>query len=132
MNDTQQAIALECFQGADTGRLSFPQILGLLAGAGIEGYCVDYRRGETSYVLPSGEAARFAGHRVQVAAAFNPAALKAAILEAQTGAADYSYAGFCAKAGAAGCAMYLVSLPGRRVVYIGRTGETHTEHFPPG
>lgn len=31
---------------------------------------------------------------------------------------------------AAGCAGYLVSLPGRRVVYYGRTGETHVELIP--
>jgi hypothetical protein len=26
---------------------------------------------------------------------------------------------------------YLVSFPGRRVLYFGRTGETHAEHLPP-
>ena len=30
----------------------------------------------------------------------------------------------------AGCAGYLVSFPGRRAVYFGRTGETHVELFP--
>ena len=132
MDERQRAVALECFEGAGDGRLSFPQVLGRLAEAGFEGYVVDFRRGESGYFLPSGAEARFAGHRPDVAAAFDAAALKAAILEAQTGAEGYSYAGFCAKAGAAGCALYLVSLPGRRVVYVGRSGETHTEHFPPG
>jgi hypothetical protein len=31
----------------------------------------------------------------------------------------------------AGCVAYMVSLPGRRVVYYGRTGASHVEHFPP-
>lgn len=31
---------------------------------------------------------------------------------------------------AAGFEGYLVSLPGRRAVYFGRTAETHVEHFP--
>jgi hypothetical protein len=31
---------------------------------------------------------------------------------------------------AAGCAGYIVSFLGRRVVYFGRTAETHVEHFP--
>jgi len=31
---------------------------------------------------------------------------------------------------AAGCAGYLVSFLGRRVVYYGRSAETHVEHFP--
>lgn len=128
----QREVALDCFKGADEGRLSFPQILGQLAGAGFEGYVVDYRRGEASYFLPTGEAVSFAGHRPEVAAAFDASALKAAIGQAQAGAEGYTYAGFCARAGAAGCALYLVSLSGRRVVYVGRTGETHTEHFPPG
>jgi hypothetical protein len=35
---------------------------------------------------------------------------------------------FCAKF--AGCAGYLASLLGRRTVYFGRTGETHTEYIP--
>ncbi len=52
------------------------------------------------------------------------------MIEAQAKAAGYSYAGFCATVAAAGCAGYLVSFPGRRVVYFGRTAETHVEHFP--
>lgn len=38
--------------------------------------------------------------------------------------------GFCRKVAAAGCAGYVVSFPGRRAVYMGRTGETHVETFP--
>ena len=132
MLDTQYTTAQTCFQGAESGRLSFPQILGLLSAAGFEGYMVDFRRGESSYFLPDGDSVTFAGHRPAIAAGFDSAALKAAILEAQTGAPGYSYQGFCRKSGAAGCAGYIVSLPGRRVLYYGRTAETHTEHFPPG
>ena len=49
---------------------------------------------------------------------------------AQANPADYSYPAFCEKVKAAGCAGYLVSFLGRRVIYFGRTGETHVEHFP--
>jgi hypothetical protein len=49
---------------------------------------------------------------------------------AQGNGADYSYAAFSLRVRAAGCAGYLVSFPGRRVVYYGRTAETHVEHFP--
>jgi hypothetical protein len=31
---------------------------------------------------------------------------------------------------ALGCAGYLVSFPGRRVVYFGRAAEFHVERFP--
>jgi len=53
-----------------------------------------------------------------------------AIREAQQMIPGYSYNKFCAKVMDAGCAGYLVSLIGKRVVYYGRTGEIHTEHFP--
>lgn len=59
MLDTQNTTALTCFQGAESGRLSFPQILGLLSAAGFEGYMVDFRRGESSYFLPDGDSATF-------------------------------------------------------------------------
>jgi uncharacterized protein YbcV (DUF1398 family) len=65
-----------------------------------------------------------------VAATFDSRTLQAAIREAQTGAPGYTYAGFCMKAIAAGCAGYLVSFLGKRVTYFGRTGETHVELFP--
>ncbi|MGA0604185.1 DUF1398 family protein [Caulobacter sp. KR2-114] len=134
MDANQNACARACLEGADSGAMDFPQILATLAAAGFEGYAVDYRRERATYYLPSGEGLDLATHATptSVAAAFDAAALRSAIREAQTGAAGYSYRGFCAKAKAAGCAGYLVSMPGRRVVYFGRTGETHVEHFPPG
>jgi uncharacterized protein YbcV (DUF1398 family) len=114
--------------------MSFPQILQALGDAGFEGYAVDFRRARAAYYLPSGESLELATHvdETPIGSAFDAAALQAAIREAQTQAPGYSYRGFCAKAKAAGCAGYLVSLPGRRAVYFGRTGETHVELFPPG
>ena len=50
--------------------------------------------------------------------------------EAQANAPGYTYLGFCSKVRAAGCAGYLVSFLGKRVVYYGRTAETHVELFP--
>ena len=49
---------------------------------------------------------------------------------AQANPADYGYVVFFEKAKAAGCAGYFVSFSGRRVLYFGRTAETHIEHFP--
>jgi uncharacterized protein YbcV (DUF1398 family) len=56
--------------------------------------------------------------------------VKDAVQEAKDMVPGYTYHGFCQKAARAGCAGYLVSIPGRRVLYFGRTGETHTEYFP--
>jgi uncharacterized protein YbcV (DUF1398 family) len=65
-----------------------------------------------------------------VAERFDAAIVRQAIGEAQALAPGYTYPGFCAKVAGAGCAGSLVSFPGRRVLYYGRTGETHTELFP--
>ena len=65
-----------------------------------------------------------------VAERFAAAVVTDAIREAQKMVHGYSYKKFCAKVMGAGCAGYLVSLLGKRVVYYGRTGEIHTEYFP--
>ena len=130
MDAELRRIAETCLNGAKDGSLSFPEILGRLGAAGFEGYLVEYRLGVQVFYradevlsLPLGEAAR-------VAAAFDGAELARLIRWAQTNGPDYTYAAFCDRVTAAGCAGYLVSLPGRRVVYFGRTAETHVEHFP--
>ena len=112
--------------------MTFPQIVGTLTTAGFESYMVDFRRAVATYYLPDGESIELPAHAAQTAvgAAFDPAALGAAIREAQTLAPGYTYKGFCAKARAAGCAGYIVSFTGRRAVYFGRTAEIHVEHFP--
>ena len=52
----------------------------------------------------------------------------AAVRAAQMGAIDYHR--ICAAVVAAGCVGHLASVPGRRVVYYGRTAELRVEHFP--
>lgn len=125
-------VAKACLLAAYDGSASFPQIVGRLIAAGFDGYLVDYRCNTQVFYLPDGK-----GHLLDmphalgaVAPVFDAPELKGLVSWAQTGPADYSYAAFCEKAKAAGCAGYLVSFPGRRVVYFGRTGETHVEHFP--
>lgn len=130
---TPHAVALDCLSAAESGRMNFPEIVRTLMAAGFEGYAVDFRRGAATYHGGDGTALDLPAHRpdVPIASAFDAAALRAAIREAQTSAPGYTYAGFRRKAAAAGCAGYVVSFLGRRVVYLGRTAETHVEHFPP-
>jgi len=82
--------------------------------------------------LASGERLELSSHEtpVPVAAEFDAVQLQATIKEAQMRVPGYSYKGFCKKACAAGCAVYFVSFSGRRALYVGRTAETHVEHFP--
>jgi uncharacterized protein YbcV (DUF1398 family) len=125
-------IARRCLNGAETDSMTFPQIVGTLMQEGFEGYAIDFRRASATYYLPDGDSVVLPTHRgeVPVAGTLDVATLQAAIREAQQLVPGYTYAGFCAKVMAAGCAGYIVSFPGRRVVYYGRTAETHVEHFP--
>lgn len=132
MDDTKLAVAERCLNGARTGNMDFPGIVGLLGAEGFDGYFVDYRAATVTYYLADGEAAtlRDAEHDTTVPVDFDASAVAGAVGEAQRKAAGYTYAGFSEKVMAAGCAGYLVSISGRRVVYLGRSGETHLERMP--
>jgi uncharacterized protein YbcV (DUF1398 family) len=132
MNSTHTSSAQACLTAAYEGSQDFPSIVRTLMQAGFEGYTADYRRGTITYYLPDGESVELPTPKSQarVAAEFRADMVKAAIREAQSNAPGYSYRGFCDKVKAAGCAGYLVSFSGKRVLYFGRTAETHVEHFP--
>ena len=100
--------------------------------AGFEGYSVDFRRGMVTYYLPSGQTVDFSGAKpaLPVAADFDATAVKKAIREAQTLVSGYPYKGFINRVAGAGCAGYMVSFLGRRVLYFARSAETHVERFP--
>jgi uncharacterized protein YbcV (DUF1398 family) len=132
MDAERISIAETCLHAAHDGSLSFPEIVGKLIAAGFEGYTVDCRRNSQTFYLPDGDSVTMdmqpsAGN---VAAAFDATEVARLVRWAQANPAEYSYVAFCEKAKAAGCAGYLVSFPGRRVVYFGRTAEIHVEHFP--
>jgi uncharacterized protein YbcV (DUF1398 family) len=126
-----KSVVEECSRGSEDETLTFPQQLGKLAAVGIEGYYADLRRGIKIYYLPDGESIEVATSKPDVPAAekFDAARVEAAVRQSQAG--THTYKEFCRKVMAAGCSGYIVSLLGRRVVYFGRTAETHVEHFPP-
>lgn len=132
MNEALKAVAQKCLQGAETGSMNFPDVVGTLIQAGVESYRVDFRRSTTAYYLPDGDSVELPMHRhdIAIGEVFDVPALQAAIKEAQQMIAGYSYQRFCEKVMAAGCAGYIVSFLGKRVLYFGRSAETHTEHFP--
>lgn len=132
MSETESAVAERCLSGAYDGTLDFPGIVRALVEAGFEGYDVDYRRGEASYFRASGESVTLPlpAHEGGVAPVFRASVIEQAVREAQANGPGYTYRGFCEKVKAAGCAGYKVSFLGRRVLYFGRTAETHVEHFP--
>lgn len=132
MTPDQNTVARACLEAADKNTMSFPEIVGALMEAGFEGYGVDFRRADATYYLADGEALVLPVMLAEggVAAGFDAGRIESAIREAQQLVAGYTYAGFCRKVIAAGCAGYMVSFSGRRAVYYGRTAETHVEHFP--
>lgn len=132
MDAERISIAKTCLLAAHDGSLSFPEIVGKLIAADFEGYTVDYRRNSQTNYLPDGDSVTMDMHLSagNVTAAFDATEVERLVRWAQANPGDYSYVAFCEKAKAAGCAGYLVSFLGRRVVYFGRTAETHVEHFP--
>ncbi len=132
MDAALTAIAEKSLGAAYEGTMDFPTILRTLMEAGFEGYDIDYRRGTATYFLPDGDSVQVSSPKTEgtVAAKFQADLVERAVREAQQKVPGYTYAGFCSKVKAAGCAGYMVSFSGRRVVYFGRTAETHVEHFP--
>lgn len=132
MDDHRKAVAKACLDAAETGTMTFPEIVGTLMQEGFESYLVDFRRAVTTYYLPDGDSVEMPTHRIDVVIAptFDAAPVQAAIKEAQQLVPGYTYGGFCRKVALAGCAGYVVSFSGRRALYFGRTAETHVEHFP--
>jgi uncharacterized protein YbcV (DUF1398 family) len=132
MDEHKTAVAKACLDGAEAGAMTFPQIVGRLMQEGFEGYAVDFRRAAAIYYTPDGDSVELATHKIdgQVAAVFDAARIQTAIKAAQQLAPGYTYLGFCQTVAAAGCAGYVVSFSGRRALYVGRTAETHVEHFP--
>ena len=132
MDAQLRMIAETCLNASYDKSMAFPEIVGTLIEAGFEGYVVDYRCGTTTYFLPDGDSVTLENRPSEgsVAPLFDGAGVASQVKWAQANPSDYSYAAFCKNVKAFGCAGYMVSFPGRRVLYFGRTAETHVEHFP--
>ena len=131
MNSHLTQVAQACLDGAERNTMTFPQIVATLVQEGFESYAIDFRRASATYYRPDGDSVVLSSHAIgPVAATWDPAAVQAAIRDAQQLVPGYTYVGFCARVVAAGCAGYIVSFPGRRAVYFARTAETHVEQFP--
>jgi uncharacterized protein YbcV (DUF1398 family) len=130
MNETTRAIIQSTFDASNQGSIHFGQVIGQLAGAGVESYHVDYRSGRTTYYLPDGSTADLTFERPAhgIADAFDGDSVRAAILGAQQGRVMYPE--FKKLSQRAGCVSYTVWIAGRHVTYLGRRGETHAERFP--
>ena len=131
MNNNWQDVARASLEGSESGGMTFAEGVRMLVETGFDGYAVDFRRSTRAYYRPDGAAIELKTEWTgPVAERFDAAVIKEALREAQAQVPGYTYNRFCAKVAGAGCAGYLVSLIGKRVLYYARTGETHTEYFP--
>ena len=64
-----------------------------------------------------------------IAPQFDQHAVAASIKSIQAG--EIGYAEFLRRIMRSGCSHYEVFIAGRKVMYFGRDGDFHTEHFPP-
>jgi uncharacterized protein YbcV (DUF1398 family) len=131
MNAGQTQIIQGCAQRALTGKITFPEIVGQLAQIGVERYHADYSRQEITYYLSDGNSLVVATPHPPhaTAAEFSVLAVETAVRQSQRN--EHSYLDFIRKTMTAGCVGYFVQITGRRVIYFGRNGESHVEHFPP-
>jgi uncharacterized protein YbcV (DUF1398 family) len=131
VNAEQAKVMEQCAEGALSGTLTFPEIVGRLAAIGLERYHADYSRQEITYYLPNGDSlvvpAPHPAH--ETANEFSTSAVAAAVRQSQRD--EHTYLDFIRKTMAAGCVGYFVQITGRCVIYFGRKGESHVEHVPP-
>lgn len=114
-----------------SGSAPFPEIVAQLIAAGVEYYHVDYAGMRKTFYGPGGDAVVTPityEDMPPVAAEFDAAGLRAAIVDSQRG--NQKYRDFSRRAMAAGVQGYFAFLRGQRVTYWGRAGDQHTEWFP--
>ncbi|MBX3439479.1 MAG: DUF1398 family protein [Planctomycetaceae bacterium] len=130
MNAEQTRVIQGCAHGALSGEFAFPEIVGRLAKIGVERYHADYSRSEITYYMADGDSRVVATPHPHHATAkeFSASAVEAAVRQSQRN--EHTYLDFIEKTMVAGCVGYFVQISGRRVIYFGRNGESHVEHFP--
>lgn len=109
----------------------FPQIVATLIEAGVESYYVDYLTLRKTFYSGSGTSVSTSiplEGLPPVAADFDGEALRANILDSQQN--HQTWREFTVRAMKAGVQGYFAFLRGRRVTYLGRQGDQHTEWFP--
>lgn len=124
-------VVAEAARATLDGSIPFPAVVGRLIETGVEYYHVDYVALQITYYSASGELIKtpinYEGLPA-VAADFDLAALKAAILDSQQNGQHYR--DFSKRAMSAGVQGYIAFLRGKHVTYWARGGDNHTEWFP--
>ncbi len=124
-------IVAEAVRAALDGSIPFPEVVRRLIETGVEYYHVDYVALRTCFYSATGEVVTTPipyESLPPIAADFDAAGLRAAILDSQR--RGQHYRDFTRRAMEAGVQGYIAFLRGQRVTYWGRGGDQHTEWFP--
>lgn len=120
----------DCAVNSYGGKIPFPLVVKTLIEDGVEAYHVDLVRSENRYYDAKGESQiiPLPGKAPGVAVEFSAGTVSAAIKKSQQG--QIKYVQFLQEIADAGCVYYITYLTGKRVIYFGRNGDMHIEHFP--
>jgi len=115
---------------SESGQVTFPQVVGMLAAEGVEGYYKDLVAHAVTYYLADGHTYTepLTLPATTIPDKFSAENLVAAIRAAQRD--EIRYPVFIERAIQAGTAAYRVCFTGHRVVYMSHRGELHVEEFP--
>lgn len=132
MNENTIAVIQECSHRSNQGTISFPEVVGKLIAIGVESYHVDFYRNEKTFYFSNGESHlepdSLALSANDIAPSFSAEGVQQTIKASQRG--EINYQEFLRRVMAAGCIGYVAYLAGKRVAYVGRSGENHVEYFP--
>lgn len=128
----KQKILTDCEHLSSESKITFPEVVKKLIKAGVETYYVDLIKRRNTYYGTDGrteEVMLSLKDLPFIAESFDVSAVHEAVKHIQR--QEISYPEFINEIMKAGTYGYIAYLRGRRVVYLGRTGEMHIEHFPP-
>lgn len=125
-------VILECQYLSSESKITFPEVVKRLLDAGVDSYGVDlvnkrniyYDAYDQSLDLPFS-----VSDLPPVGNVFNAEAVAQAVKRSQH--QEIGYPAFIREIMIAGTCGYTVNLNGRNVVYQGKDGQSHIEHFPP-
>jgi uncharacterized protein YbcV (DUF1398 family) len=112
------------------GKLVFPEVVRRLLEIDVESYFCDLAAGTETFYMRDGQthAEKMTLPMAPIAEEFSQSGLLTAIRGAQ--ADTIRYPEFAKRSAAVGVIAYWAFLTGRKVIYFGRKGESHTEEFP--
>jgi uncharacterized protein YbcV (DUF1398 family) len=120
----------EVLTQSQAGKLIFPEVVRRLSEVGVESYLCDLATGSETFYMADGtiHSGQMTLPLTPIATDFSSSQVVAAIHGAQTDTIRYPE--FMKRSAAAGVIAYWAFLSGKKVIYFGRKGESHTEEFP--